>query len=107
MPTPINLTIAAGASVSSEFFLSRSDRETMVYCSSHAAVGFSLQYAPASGSAAFQPVFNETGVLMVFSSNQGAWGMIKSNPSAWARISCSSQLISATSFMVLVARGNP
>src|SRR5262245_55713113 len=104
MPGPIYLTIAAGQTVSSAFFVDRADVALTISVPSHAALGVAPQFTAVSGTAPFAPLVHPSGdgsPFTVFSGTSGAWGVIDFLPTPFARLSVNTQTTAVMTFTIL------
>lgn len=101
MPSPIHLTVANGAAVSSSFIIERADRAIAIAVPSHAAIGWFVAFAAQVSGAAFLRLGSHTGMWSsVFSGSGGAWTVVEP-ATGFARIETSGNVSATMSVMVV------
>jgi hypothetical protein len=95
------LTIANGASVSSQGVLSNGDRPFTVYASSVAAMALRIEFAPASGGP-FAPLCTAgTGYPTVVVSGSSGWSEPVAPVTPFLRLATAATLAATTSFSIV------
>jgi hypothetical protein len=104
MPGPYFVQVANGQTVSSAFYIERSDRGLAIEVPSMAPNGVRVEFTSTSGTPPFGALFapDQSGLVpfAVFSGQPPGWGMVVRPATPYARISLASAPTSTVSFTI-------